>query len=200
MSSKNKNKTSAAAANTNTSTAPQANQTPPAVQDPSGVSADSNITATVGSAVLTPVALDDVFAEIGAETGVDANLLRAIATVKSKNDPWYLRYCPTFSRFSMKNANPDTDVNTEMALCQCELGVMGVKGAFAREDGYTGKLTALLIPENGIRSGAMRIAKLLKRFGNDTDAALAAYDTDIASKVNDRYTHQAFISAVKAEL
>jgi soluble lytic murein transglycosylase-like protein len=85
---------------------------------------------------------------------------------------------------------------TELADRARSYGLMQIMGETAREQGFGARyLAELYLPHNSIEHGTLLLAKLMKRYSNDTLAAISAYNQGSARKhrgifANARYVYR----------
>jgi len=125
--------------------------------------------------------------------GINPALVRAIVSVESAGDTWASRFEPgwrwylnpkKWARFTRRSKA------TEVVHQATSWGLMQIMGTVAREEGYTGSLPALCIPERGLEYGCRKLRKLIKK--HDTlSQALSAWNTGRPNtKVGKKYAEK----------
>ncbi|MDO5562518.1 MAG: transglycosylase SLT domain-containing protein [Synergistaceae bacterium] len=135
--------------------------------------------------------------------GVSPLLALAIIQVLALCAAW-MRYEPLY-RWTLPQAQRPAGCNmdTELVLQRCSIGLMQVMGAWAREQGFDGWLTELIDPENNIDVGCARLAALSsryeKRFG--VEGVISAYLGITPRKGPDgKFLNQNFVNKVIAAM
>lgn len=143
--------------------------------------------------------------EKAAMSGVNPELLLAIIQTESSFDPWVVRFEPRYSYFwfpresaSQCNILEETERNlqaTSWGLCQ-------VMGGVARELGFEKMLTQLVVPENCIYIGCLKIKQLMQRYGEESESdIIAGYNAGSARKLpSGMYRNQTYLDKVHREL
>lgn len=120
-------------------------------------------------------------------------LIAAVIQEESRFDPWATRSEPRYlrnravrlaaSRFVKLHPRGATAF-TELVDRSRSYGLMQVMGETAREQGFAPPFLAeLYLPRNAIAHGAMLLSQLLRRYHNDTLAAISAYNQGSARKL-----------------
>lgn len=84
---------------------------------------------------------------------------------------------------------------TEFQLQKFSWGAMQVMGSVARELGYKGHLTEMIIPQTGIFYGCVKLKHLSVKFGDMKDV-IAAYNAGNAIKTNGAYSNKGYVDSV----
>jgi soluble lytic murein transglycosylase-like protein len=80
-------------------------------------------------------------------------------------------------------------------------GLMQVMGQVARELGYQGSFEGLFEPNTGIEYGCKKLSKCVKRYPDDLDSAIAAYNAGSAVKNADgTFRNQSYVDGVRGYL
>lgn len=135
--------------------------------------------------------------------GVDPVLAKAIAMVETGGDPWLVRYEPAWSYFHFYHewaSRLGISSQTEQVLQAMSWGAMQVMGSVARELGFTGVLTQLTLPANGVLYGVLKLKSLLVRYGNEDDA-IASYNAGSPRKTpGGLYVNETYVDRVHGYL
>lgn len=113
--------------------------------------------------------------------GINPQVVRAICIVESGLDPWATRFEPNWSWLLTPkkwSALLRITEKTESIHQATSWGLMQVMGTVAREEGYTGALPRLCIPEIGLEYGCRKLKKLIEKY-KELPLALAAYNAGV---------------------
>ena len=162
---------------------------------------------SASSAMLIPFRAE--IESAAAREAIPASLIAAVIQEESRFDPWATRAEPRYmrnravrraaARFVKLHPHGPTAF-TELVGRAQSYGLMQVMGETAREQGFAPSFLAeLYIPRNAIAHGAMLLAQLLRRYHNDTLAAISAYNQGTPHKrrgifVNARYVYRVTIA------
>lgn len=137
------------------------------------------------------------------ESGIDADLAIAVASVESSWNPNAVRFEPKWKYFHSDSAsfakNLGITLETEQALQAISWGLLQVMGAVARELGYAGPIQLLSSPELGAEYGCKKLAKCLERYPHEPDA-IAAYNGGTPRSVDGQYVNQSYVDRVQKRL
>jgi hypothetical protein len=121
---------------------------------------------------------DSLIKKSANEFGINWLVIKSVCIKESNMNPWVTRFEPkwkwfvTPENFAKKNMiSNKTEINQQMT----SFGLMQVMGCVIRELGFTDNLNKILIPENSIKYGAMKLKSLLDKYV-DLPTALAAYN------------------------
>lgn len=134
--------------------------------------------------------------------GLDPDLVSAICTQESNYTPAATRYEKNWGYFyEVERFSKLLNITyeTEYQLQKFSFGVMQVMGSVARELGFQGHLTELIIPENGVLYGCKKLKALSKRYSDVSDV-IAAYNGGNASKVNGNYGNRKYVDEVQKRI
>jgi len=117
-------------------------------------------------------------------------LIAALIQEESRFDPWATRAEPRYLRSRavrraaarfVRTHRLGPNAFTEFVDRSRSYGLMQVMGETAREQGFARPFLAeLYLPRNAIAHGALLLARLLRRYRNDTLAAISAYNQGTA--------------------
>ena len=147
---------------------------------------------------MTTKALIELCRNIASQAGVDQELAVAICGQESNYTASAVRYESSWAYFVDVDKYAKLLVityQTEIQLQKMSWGPMQVMGSVARELGYSGHLTELIIPQNGIFYGCEKLKQLCKKHKDQSDV-IAAYNAGGAIKVNGRYRNQTYVEQV----
>lgn len=130
-------------------------------------------------------------------------LVKAIIEQESNGCPWAARFEPAFldryvaPRPAVFGA---VSIGTERMLRATSFGPMQLMGQVARELGYKEPfLTKLCMPEEGIEYGCKKLASLMAKYSNTSDA-IAAYNAGSPRRMKTgEYVNQAYVDSVEAK-
>jgi len=142
--------------------------------------------------------------------GLPFCLVAAICKAESSFRPWAWRYEPGFDkRYVRPWARKHLPHASAFELCllSSSLGLMQVMGLVAVELGQRPKrLTELFIPDAGLWFGCRKLRQLYKRYGRNTEDAVAAYnagskrwldlDRDGVKDANEPYRNERYVRRV----
>lgn len=134
------------------------------------------------------------------EARVNADLVRAIIEVESGGQFLAVRFEPDWRyllRPELYAQRLRITTATETKLQQFSWGLMQLMGSVARELGFTGYLTQLCEPETNLHYGCKKLAALLAKYPDPTDA-IAAYNAGSPRMVNGKYDNQGYVDKVLA--
>lgn len=133
--------------------------------------------------------------------GVSAKLILALAEVLAPC-AYEIHYEPLYRWTFPQAARPSaSSIDTELMLQRSSIGLLQVKGAWAREQGFDGWLTELTDPEKNIEVACARVAELMsryeKRFG--IQGVISAYGAVTPRRTPDgEFVNQGFVDKVMA--
>lgn len=135
--------------------------------------------------------------------GIDSDLLLALVMKESSGCTWMVRLEPRWKDFvsprdwaSRLIISSETETNMQM----CSWGLGQVMGAVAREHGFDRLLSALCIPEVGLKYSALHLKKFLIKYGSEA-AALSAYNQGSPRKTpGGLYLNQRYVDDVCSRL
>jgi len=134
--------------------------------------------------------------------GLNKSLVFSIIQVESSSDTWAIRYEPQFKwilprAVSLLHAKAwGVSIDTEEMGQRTSWGLMQVMGAVARELGWDGPMTKLLLPEHGIDYGCRQLARLARKHKTEADL-IAAYNAGSPRKdVKGKYVNQGYVDKV----
>lgn len=114
--------------------------------------------------------------------GLDPLLVAAIIQKESSGNPWMTRYEPTTDGYVVNlgmyraiSSKLGISQQTEYEAEKHSWGLMQVMGFVARELGYDGLLTRILIPSIGIHLGCMKLQLLFQKYG-DVEKVVSSYN------------------------
>lgn len=132
--------------------------------------------------------------------GLDPILVKAMVEIESGGNSFRTKVEPNWQyRFKsgyFAKMNKIT-VDTENVLQSMSWGLLQVMGTVAREQGFEQPLTMLCIPEIGLEQGIKKLSKLMLKYNNNVDHAVAAYNAGslIYSKQGN-FINQGYVSKV----
>jgi soluble lytic murein transglycosylase-like protein len=146
------------------------------------------------------LALED-FEVILAETPCPWHLVLGVIFTESAGRPGALRFEPDyaylFNPAKFSEANLWT-AKTEEALQKFSYGLMQIMLAVARERGFEGHPSLLLVPRTNVAIGVKYLTELYSRHGNWRDA-VSAYNAGRPAKLGGgAYRNQAYVDSVFA--
>lgn len=155
--------------------------------------------------------LKDVIKSVSAQLCVDEILLYGIIWKESCGDCWATRFESNYYdknkvHLPMHYADKlGISAGTERLMQAMSWGPMQVMGVVAREMGYDGPLPRLCLPEVGIYWGARKLLVLFKRYPENLDHVISAYNAGSAidsdpSQPGVQYSNQNYVNAVKANM
>lgn len=130
---------------------------------------------------------------------LDPCLVEAIVKKESSYITKLMRYEAAWSyfydikRFSKPNLITD---RTEQELQKFSFGLMQVMGSVAREDGHSGQLVDLLIPETGLNYGCMQLKQFVTKYPNIQDAISSYNQGSPRKNYVGKYQNQAYVDDV----
>jgi len=134
---------------------------------------------------------------------VDPDLVVAIATIESGIYPLATRFEPNWKYFwRTKEFAKSLGITeaTERVHQATSWGCLQVMGAVARELGFTDQLPALCTPDNGIRMGCKKLARLSEKYENE-EAIIAAYNAGSARRLpGGKWENQDYVTKVSERL
>lgn len=139
---------------------------------------------------------------IAVDLQVDPDLAVAICGQESGFMPSVARYETNWSYlFEVEKYSKLLGITfqTEFQLQKFSWGPMQIMGSVARELGYEGHITELIIPKYGIYYGCSKLRSLSSRYSDQLDV-IAAYNGGNASKVNGAYRNRQYVESVKKRL
>lgn len=141
-----------------------------------------------------------IVSSIAEEYDLDPRLVFAIIMVESSNRSNVARYEAHF-RWTTNEAEHAKRIGiteaSEHQLQKFSWGLMQTMGGSVRDLGYMGFLPELCVPQVGIRWGCMYLRKLMDRYGNDVERAVAAYNAGSSRKRDDgKYVNQEYVDKV----
>jgi soluble lytic murein transglycosylase-like protein len=142
----------------------------------------------------------DLYPIFSAKYQLPAGLLRAVAKVESSENPWAIRYEPEWRyllRPELYAQKLRITPETETQMQKCSFGLIQIMGSVARELGYQDLLTHLLDPAMNLSYGAMKLARVIKKYPYINDA-IAAYNAGTPSIVQGKYRNQVYVDRVNA--
>lgn len=90
-------------------------------------------------------------------------------------------------------------IETEIQLQMFSWGPMQVMGSVARELGYLGHLTELIIPQFGVSYGCKKLKQLSKKYLS-LDDLIASYNAGSPVIIEGKYKNQRYVTEVKERL
>lgn len=130
--------------------------------------------------------------------GLDVKTVTAQILKESGGNTWKCRYEPGWRLFNapemwakMLGQSAATETNQQAT----SWGLMQIMGCTARDLGYSGLITELLIPDEGIHFGCMYLAKQLRRYGNYIDA-LGAYNAGSVQRIGNKLVNQEYVDQI----
>ena len=124
----------------------------------------------------------DLVYHTAAQFGLDPLLVAAIVQQESGGNPWMTRYESTTDHYVV-NLGMYRDYASKLGISQQteyeaekhSWGLMQVMGFVARELGYDGLLTRILIPSIGINLGCLKLQQLFQKYG-DVEKVISSYN------------------------
>jgi len=149
--------------------------------------------------------IDDLIVSAAERHALPVKLVRALVATESSGNPWSMRYEPAFyARYvhGQRHAvfGPCSRPTEEMCRAM-SWGLMQVMGQTVRELGLKDPfLAALCDPATGLDWGCRYLAKQLKRYQGNVEAAVAAYNAGSAIRDEDRqsWRNQSYVDKVRA--
>lgn len=129
---------------------------------------------------------------------LSVELVAAICMAESSGQAWAVRYEPDFGYVDLRAEGRPDDCpdETERCLQKISWGLMQIMGATAREVGFRGWLTELLVPEVNLHYGICYLLRLKKRWPKTQDQ-IAAYNAGSPRRLsNGWYVNQRYVSRV----
>jgi len=118
----------------------------------------------------------------------------AVIEVESGGVPAACRFEPRWTLVSCKVPRPGgCSRATEQSLQAHSWGLMQIMGTTARDLGFEGWLTGLLVPEVNVGVGLNLLARHAFRYGWVPQSVFAAYNAGRAKIVNGQYTNQKYV-------
>jgi soluble lytic murein transglycosylase-like protein len=134
---------------------------------------------------------------------VDPHWMRAIVYQESGNNPYALRFEPTYRYLYQPEhyTSPVNGLHTEMITQRMSWGLAQIMGALAREQGHTGFMGELLNPETNITHLAIRIRDL-KKISTFPPDVFAMYNCGPGAihKTSGKYQNQSYVDAIQTYL
>lgn len=129
--------------------------------------------------------------------GLKPALVRAIVQVESSGNPKAVRYEHPFYEKYLKGKGYQA---TEAHLLASSWGLMQIMGLVARELGYDGHLSFLLMPELGLFWGCRKLAEIAKKY-QDEQEIIAAYNAGSPQRMKDgKFINQEYVNKVLLNL
>lgn len=136
---------------------------------------------------------------------LEPELVAAVVYQESRGDPWRTRYEPHFYEKYLANSALSDFVppiaicsrDTERRLRAFSWSLMQVMGQTARELGFRGLLTELLVPETSLEYGCRYLKKLLAMKNNSLPEALHAFNRGPGTEYDPKYYYQNSVLELK---
>lgn len=146
--------------------------------------------------------MKDLVRDIAKQHGLDPDFVLGIVKTESSWNPWAVRYEDHWKYFvdptkwAVKNG---ISVETETELQKFSWGLPQIMGGKARELGYTGPLTELVVPSVVMPYSCQFLKKLLDRY-KAYEYVAAAYNmgTPIIDRVTGKFRNQTYVDKVMA--
>lgn len=147
---------------------------------------------------------DDLIQSCADKYGIDPDLVHAIVMHETRGNPWSMQADPWCKVFFMAREYSDRlqiSHETETLGQMTRWGLMHVKGAVARENGFADILSRLLDPPFNIHEGCKELKRLFVRYGNEMDV-VAAYGAGGAfvRTLGGGYGNESYVNAVYLRL
>jgi soluble lytic murein transglycosylase-like protein len=153
----------------------------------------------------------DVIKTVSNQLSIDEILLYAIIWQESHGDCWGPRFESHYYEKAMHHLPSHyaeklgVTAGTERILQSMSWGPMQVMGVVAREEGYDGPMPRLCLPEVGVYWGARKLQKLFKRYPENQDHVISAYNAGSArdtepAKEGYQYSNQHYVDSVKSHM
>ena len=135
--------------------------------------------------------------------GVSVNLILALIEALSAC-AYAMHYEPLYRWTLPQAARPSgCNIDTELMLQRSSIGLVQVKGAWAREQGFDGWLTELTDPERNIDVACARVAELMSRYEKrlGVEGVISAYGAVTPRRTPDgEFVNQGFVNKVMAAM
>jgi soluble lytic murein transglycosylase-like protein len=118
-------------------------------------------------------------------------VIQSLIRIESNFKPGATRYEPEFFLRYIKDSVVYPEV--EWKELATSWGLMQIMGVVAREQGYSGALSNLLIPEVNLYYGVSKLSELLKKYLKLSDAVSAYNQGNNRKKSNGEYENQAYV-------
>lgn len=149
----------------------------------------------------------DIITQTANQLGIDPILVTAIIMQESAGDTWATRFESSYydhERFLDPDRfaeNSKVSINTEKSQQATSWGLLQIMGVVAREVGYTGKLTKLLIPERGIFWACKKLQLICHKYQKLEDI-IASWNAGSPQVIDStgKYLNQAYVDAVMANI
>lgn len=142
------------------------------------------------------------YKEEGIKLGLDPHLIHAFIEQESNGNPLVVRYEPgwkyAFDTDKFAKMNGISEI-TERVLQSISFGCLQLMGTGAREQGYTGMLTALVDNATCAKYALTKLAKLDAKYDSEA-SVIASWNGGNAIKVNGVYRNQPYVDSVLAKL
>lgn len=131
---------------------------------------------------------------------LDPSLIAAIIQTESGNDPFAVRFEPTYKwLYKTKENAKEANISeaTEAVLQSCSFGLTQVMLAVAREYGLTGSPFKLLDPKINIEYCAKHLSNYFKKY-NSEDEVIASYNAGSPKKtLTGVFKNQIYVDKIK---
>lgn len=127
---------------------------------------------------------------------IDPLLVEAIVEAESEGNSWIVRFEPGYWEKYIKAL--EIHSKTEEILRAMRFGLMQITGQAARELGFRGWLTELLIPQVGLEFGCRRLSYLSHVHADNLEELILAFRIGSPRKINGEYLYKPYIAKVKS--
>lgn len=148
--------------------------------------------------------IDDLIVSTAERYELPVKLVRAIVAVESSGNPWATRYEPAFyARYVHGKGHTvfgNCSRSTEEISRAMSWGLMQIMGQTARENGFkVSFLAALCDPAAGLDWGCFYLARQIKRYQGNLEAAVAAYNAGSATRdEHNQWRNQGYVNKIRA--
>lgn len=128
---------------------------------------------------------------------LDPDLVLAHVMVESSGNSNSTRYEPAFYKTYIKNNISKWKITLKEAKDRAtSFGLLQLMGQVAREFGFAGNLSELLIPETGLEWGCRKLSKCYKDYPGD--AGIASYNCGTPRLLpNKKFKNQEYVEKIK---
>lgn len=150
-----------------------------------------------------PVQLVQMAEQAAVAHALDPNLVKAIITVESSWNPKVSRFEPNWTYFHFPRewaSRLGITETTEKTLQALSIGLTQVMGTVAREQGFTGNLSDLFLPEVNLEYGCRKIKSLMRKYADEA-SVISSYNQGSPRKTEGgHFRNQIYVDKVSAEL